>query len=278
MNSESSITAAKRALLSKTTTTKNRTRNTGTMRCSVMVDIDERGSDSDVFYDAGTNPASTEIPALRSNTPAPPGKQSYPPSNLNNRILWSGQQTGRGTNMKKVSGLHTWTAVNSNGKCGRGGMTDAGETNSPADTAKPSRKIVRSLSTESTSPHNSPPPLTCNLTDDEAATAAEQILIEASAQHLLTLASETEQPPTRSATQVSTPSSNHSPADPCSGDVLDMPVAEARQESTSAASPPASPNSDGFSVPGKLRFQQSGLSSTTLLAAGFTDIPVETHL
>jgi len=70
------------------------------------------------FYDAGANPASTEISALRSNTPPPPGKPSYPTANLNSRILLSGQQTGKETNMKKVTGLPTWTAVNSNGKCG----------------------------------------------------------------------------------------------------------------------------------------------------------------
>jgi len=74
------------------------------------------------------------------------------------------------------------------------------------------------------------------------------------------------------------PSSNHSPADPCSGDVLDLPVAEAGQESTAATFPPASVSSDGFSVSGKLTLPLSGLSSTTLLAAGFTDNPVETHL
>ena len=85
-----------------------------------MVDIDERRSDSDVFYNTSANPASTEIPALHSNTPPPPGKQSYPTTNLNSHILKSGQPTGRGTNMKKVSGLPTGTAVNSNGKHGRG--------------------------------------------------------------------------------------------------------------------------------------------------------------
>jgi len=57
-----------------------------------------------------------------------------------------------------------------------------------------------------------------------------------------------------------------------------MPVADAGQESTTAASPPACPSSGGFSVPGKLRLQLSGLSCTTLLAAGFTDMPVATHL
>jgi len=55
-------------------------------------------------------------------------------------------------------------------------------------------------------------------------------------------------------------------------------VAEAGQDSTLAASPPPSPSSDGFSMPGKLRLQLSGLSSTTLLTTGFTDMPVETNL
>jgi len=180
--------------------------------------------------------------------------------------------------MKKVSRLPTWTAVNSNGKRGQGAVTDAGEPNSPLDTAEPRRKIVRSLATEGPSPHISSTPFTSDLSDFEAAAATEQILIEASAQHLLTLASETEQPPSRSTTKVSTPSRNHSPVDPCSGDVLNMRVAEAGQEPTPAASPPVSPSSDSFSVPGKLQLQLSGLSCTTLLAAGFTGMPVETHL
>jgi len=71
---ESSTLAAKRALLLKTTKTKNRTRNTGTVWCSIMVDIDEQGSDSDVFYNASADPASTEILALCFNPSPPPGK------------------------------------------------------------------------------------------------------------------------------------------------------------------------------------------------------------
>jgi len=97
--------------------------------------------------------------------------------------------------MKKVSRLPTWMAVNSNGNRGRGAMSDAGRPNSPADTAEHLRKILRSLPAESPSPHNNPAILTSNPSDDEATMAAEQTLIEASAQHLLTLASETKQPP-----------------------------------------------------------------------------------
>jgi len=63
-----------------------------------------------------------------------------------------------------------------------------------ADTAEPLRKIVRSLPTKSPNPHNSSPSLTSNPSDDEAAVATEQILLEASVRHLLTLGLETEKP------------------------------------------------------------------------------------
>jgi len=107
INPESSAKAEEKPPLSKTTMTKNRTRNPGTVRHSVMVGSEEPGSDSDVFYDAAANPASTEIQALCSNTPPPRGKQSYPTANQNSHILRSGQQKARGNNMKKVSKLHT---------------------------------------------------------------------------------------------------------------------------------------------------------------------------
>jgi len=139
MNPESSATDAKRARLLKTTTTKKGTRNTGTVQQCLKVAIVLSGSDSDVFYEAGANLASTEIPALCSNAPPPPGKQSHPTANLNSHIWRSGLQTGRGSKMKKVSGLSTWTAVNINGKRGRGAKTHGGQPNSPADAAEPPR-------------------------------------------------------------------------------------------------------------------------------------------
>ena len=64
-------------------------------------------------------------------------------------------------------------AVNCNGKCGLGAMSDAGEPNSPADPAEPLRKIVRSLPTKRPSLQNSPPPLISNPSDDEATPAIE---------------------------------------------------------------------------------------------------------
>ena len=57
----------------------------------------------------------------------------------------------------------------------------AGQPNSPAHNAEPPRMIIRSLPTVSPSPHNIPPLLTYNQSDDEAAMAARQIPIEASA-------------------------------------------------------------------------------------------------
>jgi len=79
--------------------------------------------------------------------------------------------------MKKVSGLPTWMAVNCNGKRGLGAMTNADKANSAADPAEPPRKIVCSLPTERPGPHNSPAPFTSNLSNDEAATAIEQIQV-----------------------------------------------------------------------------------------------------
>jgi len=214
--------------LSQTTTTKKRMRKSRTLWPSAMVDIDEGGSDCEVFYNAGANPAGIEIPGYCSTpSPPPPGKQSYPTANLKSSILWSGQQTGQGTNKKKVSGHSTWTAVNHNGKSGLEAMTEAGGPNPPADPAEPPRKIVCSLSTRGPGPHNRPLPLTSDPSDNEVTVASQQIQIEASAQPLLTLASRIEQPPSRSAILVRMPCSSYYPCDPCCGDVLDIPVAEA---------------------------------------------------
>jgi len=103
--------------------------------------------------------------------------------------------TGSGTNMKKLSRLPTWTAVNVNGKGGSIAVTDTREPNSLADTAEPRREYDHRVPTGSTSPQNCSPPLASDLRGDEAATVHHGILIEASAQHLSTLASETNPPP-----------------------------------------------------------------------------------
>jgi len=91
-------------------------------------------------------------------------------------------------------------------------MAESDEPNHPADSVEPARKIVRTvptihptimveqerphrdanqspLPTVSLSPPNSPPPFASNLRDYLAAPASEQSLVDASAQHLVRLAS-----------------------------------------------------------------------------------------
>jgi len=75
--------------------------------------------------------------------------------------------------MKKVSGLPTWTAVNSNSEGCLGAITDAAEPNCPADPIELRRENIGNLPAESPSLHNSTPRLTSNSSDNEAAAAAE---------------------------------------------------------------------------------------------------------
>lgn len=299
MNPESSATAAKRGTTS--TRTRNSMKKTGTVRRSGPADVDEPESDDDCFSVVLADPASTAIPASPPNSMPSPGEQSsYPCANLNSRALRPGQQTGRETNIKEVSELATGT-VNSNGKRDRTAMTEADEPNRPADPVEPPRKIVctvptidptimveqerphreanqSQLPTERLSPPDSPPPFASNLSDDLAAAASEQILVEASAQHLMMLASEVGQhADTSEETGVSTPERDHYPGDPRSEDVhVDIPVPEAAQESNPSAPSPANESRSGSSTPGKLRLQLPGFPST-LLAAGFPAAPAETH-
>jgi len=141
-----------------------------------------------------------------------PGKQSsYPRANLNHRALRPSQQTRRETNIKEVSELAT-CRVNSNGKRDRTAMAESDEPNRPADCVEPPRKIVRTvltihpttmveqerphreanqspLCTVRLSPPDGPPPFASNLSYDLAAAASELLLVEASALHLVMLAS-----------------------------------------------------------------------------------------
>ena len=186
-----------------------------------------------------------------------------------------GQQTRRETNIKEVSGLATCT-VNSNGKRARTAIARA-EPNRPADSVEPPRKIVRTgptidttivaeqegphreasqsqLSTESPSPPDSPPPFASNLSEDLATVASEQILVEASAQHLIMLASEAGQHAgTSEETRVSTPAVDYYTGDEHSGVVdEDIPVPEAAQGSNLSTPSPANESSSRYSTPGKL--------------------------
>ena len=306
MNPESSAMAAKRATTSARTRTRNSMKKTGTVWRSGPADADEPGSDSDGFSVVSANPASTAIPASPPNSIPPPGKQSsYPPANLNSRALRPNQQTERQTeretNIKKVPELATWTSVNGNGKRGLTAMTGAYERNRPADPAEPPRKTVRAvptidptivveeerphrkanqsqLPTERHSPPDSPPPFASNISDDLAAAASEQILVEASAQHLVMLASGVRQHSDPAVTQVRTPERDHYPSNPHPDDVhADIPVLEAVQESNPSAPSPANESRSGSPTPGKLQLQLPGLLSP-ILAAGFPTVPAETHV
>ena len=109
--------------------------------------------------------------------------------------------------------------------------------------------------------------------------ASEQILVEASVQHLVMLASEARQHAgTSEETRVSTPAGDHYTSNQDSGVVdWDIPVPEATQGSNLSAPSPANECSSGYSTPGKLRLQLPGFLST-MLAAGFPAVSAETHV
>ena len=277
MNPESSTVAAKRGTRSTRT---NIMKKTGMVRRNGPADVDAPVSEDDCFSVVSADPASAAIPASSPNSMPSPGKQSsYPRANLNHRALRPSQQTGRETKIKDISELAT-CRVNSNGKRDRTAMAKSDEPNRRANSVEPPRKIVRTVPTihptsmvEQERPHrqanqsplrtvrlnppDSPPPFACNLSDDLAAAASEQILVEASAQHLVMLASGARQhADTLEEAQVSTPERDHYPGDPRSQYVhVDRPVPEAAQESNPSTLPLANASRSGSSTPGKLRLQ-----------------------
>ncbi|CAZ80620.1 unnamed protein product [Tuber melanosporum] len=295
---ESSARAAKR-VTRPTTKTKNTSRNTGQTLRRGTVDVDEPELDSNVSADRGRNLATRVMPALNPGFAPSPGKQVPAPStDLGTRVLRSGGQIGRGTDRKKASRLRTQTAVNSSPKCNLAAITDADEPNSPADAAEPPRNVARRVTAINTSieseldrvhgevnPSRRPttrpitpnsPPLASNPSHNLASDASEQVQVRASAEHLLMLASGTQQPADTSATQVSTPSRSHSPPDPSTSDVLvSMSAAEAGRELSPAANSPAS--SSRYPTPEKLRLQLPGFSSATS-AASSTAVSAETDV
>jgi len=150
-------------------------------------------------------------------------------------------------------------------------MAQSDEPNRPADSVEPPRKIVHTLPTihptimveqerahreanqsplptVRLSPPDSPPPFASNLSDNLAAAGSEQILVEASAQHLVMLASGSRQhADTSEETQVSTPERDHYPGDPRSQYVhVDIPVPEAAQESNPSTLPLPNESRSGF--------------------------------
>ena len=293
MNSESSATATKLG-------PKNTMKKTGTVQYSCPADVDEPVSDDDGFSVVGTDPVRTAIPASSPNFMPSPGKQSYPHANFNSGAFRYSQQTRRETNIKEVSGLATYT-VNSNGKYARTAISRA-EPNCLADAVEPPRNIVLAvptidttilveqggshlkasqsqLSTERSSPPDSSPLFASNLSQYLAAIASEQILVEASAQHLVMLASEAWQHAGMwEETQVSTPTGHYYTHDQHSGVVDgDILVPEAVQGSHPPAPFPANKSSSGYSTPGKLWLQLPSFPSS-MLAAGFPSVSAETHV
>ena len=180
--------------------------------CSRLANIAKPSCDDDCFSVVSAAPACAAIPALSPNSMPSPGKQcSYPHANLNQPAFRPGQQTGRETNIKKVSELATCT-LNSKGHRDRTVIAYSDEPNSLADTVDPPRKIFRTVPTigptiivEQDRLHweanqsplpivrlslpDSPSRFASNLREDLAAAASEQIPMEASAQHLVMLAS-----------------------------------------------------------------------------------------
>jgi len=129
--------------------------------------------------------------------------------------LRSGRQIGRETDLKKVFGLSTRTAVNSSGKRDLATLAKAKEVNGPADTAEPLRKVARGVPiidssiegeqdrlhgevnqsrqpTAPPSPPNIPPLLAPNPSHDLVSTATEKLQLRTSVKHFLMLVSGTQ--------------------------------------------------------------------------------------
>jgi len=233
--------------------------------------------------------------------PSPSTQSSYPRANLTNCALRPSQHTGRETNIEEVSERATCT-VNTNGKRDRTAMAESDKPNGPADSVEPpstigctvptiqptfmvEQKIPHPEANQSQlppvrlSPPDSTPLFTSNLSDNLPAAASEQILVEASAQHLVMLASGARQHEDMlEEKQVSTRERDHYPGDPQSEYVhVDIPVPQAAQESNPSTLHLPNMSRSGSSTPGKLRLQLSGFPAT-MLAAGFPAAPAETHI
>ena len=244
---------------------------------SHSTDVEESESDSDAVSDAGFSPR--------------PCKQAFTHlGNLDTRAL-KPSRIGRETDRKKASVLPSLTAVCSSSKRNLAAMAELDELNSPADPAEPPRKVARlMLATDSSveveqershgeynpseQPTNrlippiSPPPVASSPSHKPAPTAAEQVEVRASAEHLLMLASGVGQSAQLSVTQVGMPGRTRFPSHPCSGDPLaHMMVPDARRESGPAS--PASESSSGHFTACKLRLPLTSFSS---MLAAETDV------
>ena len=202
---------------------------TGAVHPSHSADIDESKSKSDAISDAGFSTS--------------PSKQAFTHlGNLDTRAL-KPSRIGREIDRKKASVLPSLTAVSSSCKRNLAAMAELDELNSPADPAEHPREVARLMRVTDSSvevqpershgefhssqqpttwliPPISPPPLASSPSNHLAPKAVEQVQVRASAEHLLMLASGVGQPAEPSVTQVGTPGTTRSPADPRSGDPL----------------------------------------------------------
>ena len=268
---ESSAAAARRA------PNRSIVQGTGAVHRTHSPDVHELESDSDAVSDAGFSPSAS--------------KQAFTLlGNLDTRAL-NPSRIVRETDRKKASVLPSMTAVSSSSKRNLAAMTELDEPNSPASPAEPPRNVACLLlaidygvevgpershgecnssqqPTNQLSPPISAPTLASSSSHDLAPTADEQVQVNASADHLLMLASGVAQSAEPLARQVGTPGRNPSPSDPHSGDPLaNMSVPDAGQESGSAS--PASESSSGYFTASKLPLPLPSFSS---MLAAETDV------
>ncbi|RPB00158.1 hypothetical protein L873DRAFT_832912 [Choiromyces venosus 120613-1] len=208
-----SSAAATRRISKSAAGTKGTRRSTRQEQRHAVVGANEPESDLNDEDDCGLNLATRVTPAIDSDPPPSPTSQ-----------------------------LPTWTAVNSGGKRNLTAMT-ANEPNSAGDAVEPPRKVARQApaiggtigveldrlrQTDRPRPPNSPPSVAPNSDHYLPFKATEEVQVRELAENLLRLAFGAEQPADPSAIQVSTPSRNRSPSNPCSGDVpVDMSEVEA---------------------------------------------------
>jgi len=190
---ELSATAAKRITRLSTKKSVSSMRKTGPRVRSGPADVDEPEPDSN------HSTATKVVRALDSGfTPSSSKQPSASPTDLGIRVLRSGRQIGRETDLEEVFRLSTRTAVNSGGKRDLAAMAEANAANGLADSAEPLRKVARGLPifdsgiegepdrlhgevnrsrqpTAPPSPPSSPPPLAHHPSHDLASAASVQL-------------------------------------------------------------------------------------------------------
>ena len=268
---ESSAAAGKPTILSRTSRSRNTTKNTRRTHRINCADVGE------------SEPVSSSTQA------------SVPPANLGTCVLRSTRQGERETDLKKASR----TPANNGGKRNLAVMQEADEPYASDGSPEALRKVTRQLGAidaaievepdtrdgehnlsrqlaDRPSPTNSPSPFTPNLSHHHASAASELAEARSSAAHVLMLASGAEQPVNTLVTQVATPGRSHSPSGPRTGDVCaDIPTAEEVGQHLSL--PADSPtDSSAYSIPSKFRLLLPGFSP--ILLARSAAVPAETGI